>query len=217
MNEFKGILSLLIFCVELVLLINVSIFSKSKFKKELMIMLALLSFYQLFEFLICGMNFNYPMILYLAFISITFLPPTGLSLVLNVNRIKLKKYKSLIFAPAIFFSLFYFILMKSLRVKECTLIYAIYHYPLGFLYGLFYYLPIITAIFILINYIIKSEDRMIKRQNLILLIGYLAFIFPMVFVLIINPEAREFIESLMCKFAFGLALILSYFALYFKK
>lgn len=217
MNDYKGIISLLIFCIELVLLINVLIFSKSKLKSNLVLILSLLAAYQFFEFLICGMNLQTGFVIYLAFVSITFLPPSGLVLAMRVNKIKKSKYSGLIYSPAIFFTLYYLLTIKEFRIRECSVIYASYHYPLGFLYGLFYYLPIGLSIIIFIKGIIKQSDKTLKKQNLILFIGFLSFLIPMVLALLIYPDSVNFIESLMCKFAFALAVIISYFALYFKK
>lgn len=217
MNDYKGIISLLIFCVEIVLLINVLIFSKSKFKSNIVLILSLLATYQFFEFLICGFKLQTGFVIYLAFVTITFLPPSGLLLAMKVNRIKKSKINGLIFSPAIFFSLYYLLTIKEFRVKECSVIYASYYYPLGFLYGLFYYIPIAISLFIFIRGIINQSDKTLKKQNLILLIGFLSFPIPMILSLITYPETINFIESLMCKFAFALALIISYFALYFKK
>lgn len=217
MSDYKGIISLLIFCIELVLLINVLIFSKSKLKSNIVTILSLLAAYQFFEFLICGMDLKTGFVIYLAFVSITFLPPSGLKLAIKVNKIKQTKFTGLIYSPAIFFSLYYFLTMKEFRVKECGVIYASYYYPLGFLYGLFYYLPIVLSLVIFIKGIINQSDKTLKKQNLILLIGFLSFLLPMILALITYPETVNFIESLMCKFAFVLALIISYFALYFKK
>ncbi len=217
MNDYKGIFSLLIFCIEFVLIINVIIFSKSKFKSNVLIILSLLTAYQFFEFLICGLNLQLSFVIYLAFVSITFLPPSGLILALKVNRITKSKYTGLIYSPALFFTIYYLLTMKYFRVRECSVVYASYHYPLGFLYGLFYYLPIILTLLILGRGFITQTDKTLKRQNIILLIGFLTFLLPMIVTLFIYPSSIEFIESLMCKFAFALALIITYFALYFKK
>lgn len=217
MNDYKGIISLLIFCIELVLLINVLIFSKSKLKTNLVTILSLLAAYQFFEFLICGMNLQTSFVIYLAFVTITFLPPTGLLLAMKVNKIKKSKLTGLIYSPAIFFTLYYFLTIKEFRIRECSVIYASYHYPLGFLYGLFYYIPIGLSLIIFIKGFIGQAERTLKKQNLILFIGFLSFLLPMILSLFIYPESVNFIESLMCKFAFALALVISYFALYFKK
>lgn len=216
MKNYDGIISLLIFCIELLLLINVWIFSKNKFKNLLLILLSLLASYQLFEFLICGLNFYEPFIVYLAFVIISYLPPLGLLLVMKINNIKLKQ-SGLIFSPAIFFTLFYFFTHKQFVVKKCTVLYVSYHYPLGFLYGLFYYLPMLIAVVMLIHNTLKSKSQSIKKENLTLLFGYFAFTIPMGIALLVYSEYLNAIESLLCKFALVFAVVISYFALHFKK
>jgi hypothetical protein len=134
-----------------------------------------------------------------------------------VNKINLKKFQGVIFAPAIFFSLYYFLTIKEFRIRECSVIYASYHYPLGFLYGLFYYLPILIALFIAFRNLIISKDKILKKNNSILIFGYLSFLIPMILTLVIYPESVNFIESLMCKFAFVLSFTISYFALEIKR
>jgi hypothetical protein len=217
MQNYNGIISLLIFCIEIVLLGNVLYFSKSRYKKLIVTILSLLALYQFFEFLICGLNLDDGFVIYLAFITISFLPPTGLLLIAQVNKINLKKFQGVIFAPAIFFSLYYFLTIKEFRIRECSVIYASYHYPLGFLYGLFYYLPILIALFIAFRNLIISKDKILKKNNSILIFGYLSFLIPMILTLVIYPESVNFIESLMCKFAFVLSLTISYFALEIKR
>jgi len=216
MNEYKGILSLLIFCIELVLLVNVLIFSKSKFKSNVVTLLALLSAYQFFEFLICGLNLMSGFVVYLAFVSITFLPPSGFALAMKVNRKSKSRLNTLIYIPAVFFTLYYILTIQKFRVMECNLFYAIYYYPLGFLYGLFYYIPIIASLYLFIKELLQNTNPQIKKQNLILLIGFLSFLVPTIIAILIYPHWREFIESMMCKFAVVLALFISYFALKFK-
>ncbi len=213
MQNYNGILSLLIFCIELVLLINVLYFSKSRYKNLSVAILSLLALYQFFEFLICGVGLKDGFVIYLAFVTISFLPPTGLLLITQVNKINLKKFQGLIFAPAIFFTLYYFLTMNNFRVRECSVIYASYHYPLSFLYGLFYYLPIVIALYFAFKNIIRSDDKVSKKNNLILIFGYLSFLIPMILSLLVYPDSINFIESLMCKFAFVLSLSISYFAL----
>lgn len=216
MKNYDGIISLLIFCIELLLLINVWIFSKNKFKNLLLVFLSLLAAYQFFEFLICGLDFYEPFIVYLAFVIISYLPPLGLLLVMKINNIKLKQ-SGLIFSPAIFFTLFYFFTQKQFVVKKCTVLYASYHYPLGFLYGLFYYLPMVITVIILIQNTLKAKNQTIKKENLTLLFGYIAFTIPMGIALLIYPDYLNAIESLLCKLAIVLAIVISYFALHFKK
>lgn len=216
MNNYSGILSLLIFCIELFLIINVFYFSKSKYKNLSLTILVLLALYQFFEFFICIMNLKWGLVVYLAFVTISFLPPTGLLLLMKVNKIEIKKFKGLIFAPAIFFIIYYLFNVNKFYVQKCSIIFASYSYPLEFLYGLFYYIPIAVALYIGIRNYFLTDDKKLKKQNLILVLGYLIFLVPTIITLLIHTDSINFIESLMCKFAFGLSLIISYFALDFN-
>lgn len=212
--KYDGILSLLFTCIEIILLINVFIFAKHKLKFFSIIILFLLAAYQFFEFLICNLNFQHKIFVYLAFVVITFLPPFGLLLSLRLNDIKSNKY-NLIFIPALFFTIFYLLNLEKFAVVKCTVFYASYNYPLGFLYGLFYYLPIVLALFVHSSKL-KSKNEAAKKANKMLMVGYFSFLIPTIIAIIFYPTARNAIESIMCKFAFLFAIIISYFTLSFK-
>lgn len=214
MKNLDGIVSLFIFSIEIVLFINVLLFSKNRLKTLTSLIILLLALYQFTEFLICNLGLKDKYFIYLAFFSITLLPPTGLKLSLKLNDLKFPWL--IYYAPAIFFNIYFFFEMEKLEVAKCTVLYAIYNYPLGVLYGIFYYLPIIVALMIYIwNY--KQSSHVEKaRANLLLFIGYSSFLVLMIFALILYPVSKFFIESLMCKFALVLAIIISYFAISYK-
>ncbi|MDO8549493.1 MAG: hypothetical protein Q7S39_04980, partial [Ignavibacteria bacterium] len=68
LDNWNGIASLLIACSELLLLINLLIFSKkNKINYLIYIIIALLTGYQAFEFFICGVDIDSSMTAYLAF------------------------------------------------------------------------------------------------------------------------------------------------------
>ena len=98
-------------------------------------------------------------------------------------------------------------------VTKCTVVYASYNYPLGFVYGVFYYLPILTSI-LLLGY--KNQSNTVsdkKKLNQILFWGYsITFIPGFVFTRVV-PEMLEAVESILCSFAFILFLFISYFIL----
>lgn len=215
MNNLDGILSLLIACIELVLLINLLIFAdKNKENILVFLILFLLTGYQVFEFLICGPGLKSPFMAYLAFINISFLPPLSFMLVFLFLKIK-NKVVYLIFIPALFFILYYSFVINQFVVVKCTVLYAAYNYPLGTLYGSFYYLPILV-VFILLLVKLKN-DNLKLRQTKILLIGYCFIVIPVVasftLFLLNLPGLLNAIESILCKFAFGYAVALSFFAL----
>lgn len=218
--NFDGIVSLLIACIEWILLVNLLIFAKKdKTNVIALLMISLLAGYQTMEFLMCNLALSKPVFPYIAFVIISYLPPLNLLLILKLTKNFRFDWKTfLIFIPALFFTIFYLFNMSEFEVAKCTVLYASYHYPLGDLYGFFYYLPIFLSILILIKSIPVTQE---KRMRLI----FKVLIYSLIFISL--PVLAGFslmfagsytlissMESIMCKFAFVYALSLSFLILY---
>jgi hypothetical protein len=213
MENFDGIFSLFIACVELVLLINLLIFAeKSSVSKLFILTIFVLFLYQLAEFLICSAGLKESIFIYFAISTITFLPPLVLFSVLNLYDYK-SKINVLIFIPALFFVAYYFFKMNELIASKCAVMYAAYYYPLGDLYGMFYYLPVLISVIIIIVKIKSLDDGNKKDQSIILLTGFLLTFIPSTVLYFVYPDYTEIVESVLCKFAFILALTFFYFVL----
>jgi len=221
LDNWNGIISLLFACIEFLLLFNLIVFiEKSKINIIAMLMIALLAAYQSMEFLMCQVGLQNSFFPFLAFVIISFLPPLNLLLVLALTRnhnLTLKGF--LIFIHAIVFSIYYLFVIPEFAVKSCTVLYASYHYPLGDLFGAFYYLPILVSIILLIRFIPKADDKKTKIIAKVLLFGSIFISLPSLlgFTLIFvagNYSIISSIESIMCKFAFVYAIILSFVCLY---
>lgn len=218
--KFDGIVSLLIACIEWILLINLLIFvKKDKTNTVALIMISLLAGYQTMEFLMCNVGLTKPVFPYIAFLIISYLPPLNLMLVLHLTqKFKLNKKNYLLFIPALFFSVYYLFFIPQFEVAKCTVLYASYHYPLGDLYGLFYYLPILVSMIILIRIIPKTEDKKFKLIYKVLLYSTIFISLPVVagFTLMFSGSYTiiSSMESIMCKFALVYALSLSFISLY---
>ncbi len=147
METWNGIVSLLIACIEFLLLFNLIVFiEKNRVNIIAMIMITLLASYQAMEFLMCQVGLQAPIFPYLAFVIIGFLPPLNLLLTLTLTKnLNLNTKTFLIFIPAIAFSIYYLFVIPEFAVTSCAVLYASYHYPLGDLYGAFYYLPILIS------------------------------------------------------------------------
>jgi len=180
-------------------------------------MIALLASYQTMEFLMCQANLQSPFFPYFAFVIISFLPPLNLLLVLTLTH-TLKSLSYLIFLPAVFFSIYYTFIIPEFAVTRCTVLYATYHYPLGDLFGFFYYLPILISIILLALFVKKENDKKKKLIGKVLLFGAVFISVPPVlgFSLMFagSYAVISAIESVMCKFAFIYALCLSFVCIY---
>lgn len=221
MNNWNGIVSLFIACLEMICLINLLIFAeRNKLNLFVFAIVVLLFGYQTIEYFICGIGLSNSFMAYLAFVDITFLPPLNLFFVLTLFEYQGKMNK-LIFLPALFFIFYYTIVISQFAVVKCTVLYATYNYPLGDLYGFFYYLPLLAS-FILI---IKNMNRIHKKKFPIFLkylfYGHLSLIIPVAIAFSMLSLGylglRDSIESILCKFAFLYCLSLVYFALSNKK
>ena len=220
MNNLDGIVSLLIACIEIVLLINLLVYADKNEENSLVFLIIfLLVVYQVFEFLMCGLGIKSSSMAYLAFADISFLPPLNFILVFSFLKIK-KKVRMLILLPALFFIIYYSFMIGKFAVVKCTVLYAAYTYPLGTLYGFFYYIPVIIS-FILLYINLKNKNIGPESQTKILITGHYFIIVPLVasfLLFLLNlPGLLDSIESVLCKFALGYAIALSFFVLNNKK
>ena len=221
MDNWNGIGSLLIACIELILLINLLIFSeKNRLNNTANLMVLLLMIYQTFEFLICWAGIDSPFIVYLAFVDISFLPPLNIILLFSLIIYK-HKASNLVFLPAIGFVIYYAFFISQFKVTSCAVLYASYYYPLGELYGTFFYLPIVVSLILLVRVILTDEEKKKKFIVKVLLTGNIIISIPVVtgFVLMFtgNYYLVSKMESIMCKFAFFYAVCLGVVSLYNTK
>lgn len=220
MDTWNGIISLLFACIEFLLLFNLLVFiEKDRLNVVAMLMIALLASYQSMEFLMCQVGLQDSVFPYLAFVVIGFLPPLNLLLTFTLaSKSNLKKKTYLIFIPAIAFAIYYSFIIPEFVVTSCTVLYASYHYPLGDLFGAFYYFPILVSIVLLTKFIKNNEDKKKKLIAKVLLFGSIFISFPVLigFTLMFtgNYSIISAMESIMCKFAFIYAVCLSFICLY---
>jgi hypothetical protein len=217
--NWNGIVSLLLACIEFLLLFNLLVFiEKNKINNIAMIMIALLASYQTMEFLMCQIGLQSSYYPFLAFVIISFLPPFNLLLILSLthqNKISLRIFW--IFIPAIAFLIYYLFVIPKFAVTSCTVLYASYHYPLGDLFGVFYYLPILISIILLLKFIPNVKDKKQKLITKILLYGSIFISIPVLvgfsLMIVKNYSLISKMESIMCKFAFIYAVCLSFICL----
>jgi len=217
MTDLNGIVSLLIACLEILLVINILIFSKRTHEDAIVILIiVLLLVYQLVEFAICNLNLTSSMMVYFAFAVISLLPPMAFTLV-SYFYFYGKISRLIAFLPAIFFLVYYLLVISQFEVAKCTMLYAAYNYPYGFWYGTFYYGEILFSIGLIVYNIKNSVNRYGKKRDKILLFGFLIFTVPMIIAYFLYPFIVEIIESVLCKFAFLFALSLTFFSLEGRK
>jgi hypothetical protein len=220
--NWNGTVSLLIACIEFLLLFNLLVFAeKNRLNKIAITMIALLAAYQTMEFLMCQVGLQSSFFPYFAFIIISFLPPLNLNLTSAFTKVsadKLSYFRYAVFIPAILFSVYYTFVFPEFAVTSCTVLYATYNYPLGDLYGFFYYLPILISIILLFLFVKKENEKKKRLVGKVLLFGAIFISIPPVlgFSLMFagSYSLISAMESIMCKFAFVYALCLAFVCIY---
>ncbi len=213
MENFPGIISLFLACVESVLLINLFIFAeKNGVNKKIIGLVGLLFIYQFFEFMICYFEVDSNLMVYFAFITISFLPPLLFDLILTL-RGENSFIRKLIFIPVSLLLLYFTLIISEFVVTRCTLMFAAYDIPLPDLYGVLYYSPVLISIILLFG-MIKNEKYQKQKSNLIILnTGIVLTFIPTEVIILLFPSLIEFIESFLCKSASIMALTLTVFAM----
>ncbi len=215
--KLDGIVSLLFSCIELMLLINMLLFANRRLENKLATMVVLLLMgYQFMEALICQFGVKTSIAAYIAFADISFLPPLMFVIILYFWNSG-NKFMWFSFIPSFFFVVYYFFTINEFTVAQCTVTYATYNYPLGDLYGVFYYTPLLVSIIFLFNKRRTAIDKKKLHLNNVLLSAMLFISVPVILSFILRwsglPELNRSIESIMCKSAIVLAFALFYFSL----
>ena len=124
MEHWNGTISLLIACIEFLLLFNLLVFAeKNRLNKIAIIMIALLAAYQTMEFLMCQVELQSAFFPYFAFVIISFLPPLNLTILLTLKpELELKLLEKIICLPAIFFLVYYTFIIPEFAVTSCTVL-----------------------------------------------------------------------------------------------
>jgi hypothetical protein len=213
MENFSGVVSLFIACVEVVLLINLIIFSKKdRINKLIIAIVALLFSYQFMEFIMCYTQNYSSNLVYFSFLIISFLPPLLLYLTLTIKN-SLNRYTVLVFIPIIVLLSYYLFVISEFEITSCTVLFAAYEMPLGDLYGVIYYSPIIATIYLLVG-MIKNKNYEKQKTNLLIFVsGILLTFVPIAFIIAMFPFLLDYVESFFCKAASLIAITLTIFAI----
>ncbi len=213
MNDYPGIISLFIACIEIVFFINLLIFSEKNSENKLIIFIILLLFsYQIMEFIMCYFENYSHLLVYFSFSIISFLPPLVLYLVLTIKKVK-NRLTLLIFLPAIALLVYYIFVITGFEITACNILFAAYEMPLGDLYGVVYYSPIIISIYLLSKMVLNPSYKERKTNLLIMLWGLLLTFIPVALIIAMFPFLIDYVESFFCKAASLIAITLTIYGI----
>lgn len=179
---------------------------KDKLNRIIALIVFLLGFYQLNEFMICTTSASVFTIL--ARVTTAILPAIGVSYALIMWRKKIRYYwHVLIYSPALFFTLMFALTNYYRKSAECMTVFI--QYPptglLGQFYGL-YYIAYIVGIGILFYFASTTKH---KHERILLRLGALGMVIltvpPLIFIQFFPSMYVQF-PSILCEFALLLAI-----------
>ncbi len=183
-------------------------------------MILFLAGYQFCEALICRFGFTGQFMSYLAIADISFLPPLTLIFSLRFwgNKSSLPR---IAFVAPLFFVVFYGINMNQMHAAGCTPFYAMYSYPLGDVYGVFYYAPILISMVLFAVNIRKTRNTAQRRFAAVILGSFVFISLPVIIAFAAkaagNATLLKAVESIMCKAAGVLAVAVTYVAFHMQQ
>ncbi len=210
MEQYNGFLSVLFATIEFIFLVNVFAYAERNRSNKIAFGTLLLLFgYQFFEAIICAAGYKTQTVIAFAFVDITFLPPMGLLLAMEFlnKKPKIAKY---LFHPYVAFAIYFVFNSNAFGKVHCTPFAASYSYGYSYVYAFFYYTPIITTIFLLI---INRKNIPIHKKNphIALTTGFVITFVPFFLAFPFLKEIYPYVESVLCKIAFLLAIFLTFF------
>ena len=204
---FTPLVTLLTFFIELIFAIYVIIkYRMSLFGRLSALLLFLLAFFQLSEFIIC--KGAYPLIwAEIAYLSTIFMPIIGIHLISLVTKKNIWTKIGYFFAIVI--SLIILFVPNIFVGTSCPGNFVVFNLASFFSSIYFFYYSIFLLIGILMIFFYKIDIKN-KKNKIInwLLIGYASFIVPTFLIYVFEKITRLAVASILCGFAVLLAFIL---------
>lgn len=173
--------------------------------------LLFLSVFQLAEYMICEV-INLPGLTWarIGYVSITLLPPLGISLAMALAGKKSAKGQAALYAACGAFIVYFLFVGNSLTGQVCAGNYVIFtaHPASMKLYALYYFGLLAIGVYLSLLWRAQTKKRRTKTALLALAIGYTSFIVPTITANLLSPATMAAIPSVMCGFAVLLAITL---------
>lgn len=207
---FSPPVMLMTFLLEFILALYVLIrYKKSPVVYITVLILCLLSVFQLAEYMLCGgLGLSNVEWAKLGYMAITILPALGIHLILALAKEKAVAFLIAAYASAGSYVLYFALASQSVIARECAPNYALFDtqgYG-AFLYALYYYGWLLVAL-LLAAYMARKHPKKAHVMKW-MVAGYSSFIIPTTLANLINPSTMSAIPSIMCGFAIILAVIL---------
>ncbi len=174
------------------------------------LLLVFLGIFQLAEYLVCETVVSGLSWARVGYMSITMLPPLGISLAMAIANKKSIIGEIVMYAGAAAFIGYWGFSGWGISADQCEVNYVFFQANSGamWLYGTYYFVLLGVGVFLSLLWAAQATARRTKLALYWLTVGYLVFIIPTTVVAILDPVTRASVPSIMCGFAVFLALVL---------
>lgn len=184
-------------------------------------MLVCLAIFQLAEYFVCtGIGSMAAPWSRVGFVAITALPPLGLHIMHILAGKSQRKLVYGAYATMVGYWLFFLLSPGAFTGHKCTGNYVIFQFTANVTgtYSVFYFGWLLAGIglgFRWANQLMASGKSKLRQLQSVqgLILGYLVFLVPSAISMVVKPEARRGIPSVLCGFAILLALVLTFYIL----
>ncbi|MCK5304738.1 MAG: hypothetical protein KAJ72_05775, partial [Candidatus Heimdallarchaeota archaeon] len=104
---------------------------------------------------------------------------------------------------------------SSIALVDCNPFFATYQSSdlrISAIYSSYYFGTLLYSIWFLVEHLIWDKEKIDNKYAVIVLIGFLAFMLPMLLMVIIFPQYAVAVASILCKYALILAVTLLVFS-----
>lgn len=172
-----------------------------------------LAIFQVAEYYVCTDSTIAVLASRFGYAAITFLPPLAFYLMSQLTHPLPKKVAIAMFVATAGLVCYFLLSPTAFSDYQCTgnyVIFQIGHTP-TIIYSVFYFGLIVASLWrgarFIANY--KKENAKVLLPVYWLITGYLIFISPVAVLVVLHPDSRQAVPSLMCGFAVGMAIILT--------
>ena len=211
---FTPLLSLFIAIIEFFLATAMLLFfRKTKLRNFFALFIYLLGIYQFTEYMLCSGDIEFWG--KIGFITYTFLPALYLQGILRYLRIKIREI--LLYVVPIIFAFFAAIIPGFIIGGKCygpvVGVKVLLFQPAlntgliaSLIYWTYYFGFLLAGCYLLYRDYIKQKNYVRKEIDILGIIGFLSMFVPTVMLIIIFPALSSMFPSILCKFAFLLAI-----------
>jgi hypothetical protein len=176
-------------------------------------LLVCLGLFQLAEYFVCTQSTVAIFASRFGYAAITLLPPLGLYLMSELTKSMRRKAIVFMFLVAGLLVSYFLFVPNAFSGYECTGNYVIFQIGRSQTgaYTTYYFGLLALSLWKGSRFLRKADKAHKTNRQAVkwLLAGYLIFILPVATLVVVHPDTRAAIPSIMCGFAIGLAVILS--------